>query len=74
MYIVVCFVVPLIILDPFSSQLTTGVFNYCQYFSYLLCSFMCLIELPGIQYSLKKMFVRQTLVRPALIPNPTALA
>ena len=69
---VVCFIVPLIVPSPLSSQLTTGILNYSQYMSVLLCPFMCLIGLPEIRHSLKQMFTRLNFVQP-LTQSPTAL-
>ncbi len=70
---VVCFVVPLIIPSPISSEVTTDILNYSQYLSFLLCPFMCLIGLPEIRHSLKQTFIGLNIIQP-LIQNPTVLA
>jgi len=68
---VVCFVIPLIVPNPFALELATAVLNYVQYLSCLLCPFMCLIGLPEIRESIKKIFTRSNNVQPLTHP-PTA--
>jgi hypothetical protein len=68
---VVCFVIPLIVPNPFALELATAVLNYVQYLSCLLCPFMCLIGLPEIRESIKKIFTRSNNVQP-LTQRPTA--
>ncbi len=67
---VVCFVVPLIVPDPYALELGTAILNYIQYVSCLLCPFMCLIGLPEIRDSIKKILTRANNVQP-LTQNPT---
>ncbi|CAF1287391.1 unnamed protein product [Adineta steineri] len=55
---VICFVVPLIVPSPLSSQVAAGLLNYFQYLSCLLCPFMCLVVLPEIRSSFKQMFIK----------------
>ncbi|CAF3811668.1 unnamed protein product [Adineta steineri] len=67
---VICFIVPLIVSSPLSSQIETGFLNYLQYMICLLCPFMCLIGLPEIRDSFKKKFIRLRSVQPQ-IQDPT---
>lgn len=68
---VVCFVVPLIVPSPIAAELAIAILNYVQYLSCLLCPFMCLIGLPEMRDSIKKMFIPSNIVQP-LTQNPTA--
>ncbi len=69
---VICFVVPLIFSSPLALELATAILNYVQYVSCLLCPFMCLIGLPEIRDSMKKLVFRSNNVQP-LACDPTRI-
>ncbi|CAF3076078.1 unnamed protein product, partial [Rotaria sp. Silwood2] len=69
---IVCFVVPLIVPNPFALELAVTILSYISYVPCLLCPFMCLIGLPEVRKSIKQVFIRTDAVQP-LFQKRTAL-
>ncbi|CAF0809756.1 unnamed protein product [Adineta steineri] len=64
--IIVGFVIPLIIPNAFILQLSSAVFIYFEYISFLFCPFMCLTGLPEIRQSIKNIFIRNNIIQPTI--------
>ena len=69
---VVCYVVPLFVSSPLSSEITAGILNYVQYIPVILCPFMSLVGLPEIRQSVIQMLTRLNQVQPVTL-NPAIM-